>query len=58
MLCQARCAIFIKDLAEHQFFASCSFTNARYTLISCSKDVAYRAGGRTYQCKERAPEST
>ena len=25
-------ARFIKDLAEHQFFASCSFTNARYTF--------------------------
>ena len=23
---------FIKDLAGHQFFASCSFTNARYTF--------------------------
>jgi hypothetical protein len=23
---------FIKDLAEHQFFASCNFTNARYTF--------------------------
>ena len=30
MLSQARCAI--SDLAEHQFFASCSFTNARYTF--------------------------